>query len=130
MTNVIMMGPSQNFLNPVRLKRLATSGSTKFIPKITNFSICFLQFKNISSGQVKRYPGQRQAGPLFTMGQFYAGARSGQDPSLKCNEWTIIFNIKTHDGVLIFVLFFGSCMLYHETLSFGGLLLYSPSNLG
>jgi len=44
----------------------------KFPQKISNFSIFPLWVKKISSSHVKKYPGQRQVGLLFTTGQKYA----------------------------------------------------------
>jgi len=47
------------------------------------------QVKKISSGQVKKYPGQRQAGLLFTAGQKYV--RVGPGPIFK--RLTLLGNI-------------------------------------
>jgi len=54
----------------------------EFLLKISNFSFFSLGIKKISSGQVKKYLGQRRAGLLFTAGQKYAPVRSGQGSSL------------------------------------------------
>jgi len=42
--------------------------------------------KKISSGQVKKYHGQRWVGLLFTVGQKYARVGSGLGPSLLTTE--------------------------------------------
>jgi len=41
----------------------------KFPPKNVNFSIFTLWVKKISSGRVRKYPGWRRVGLLFTTGQ-------------------------------------------------------------
>jgi len=46
------------------------------------FSFLSLWIKKISSGQVKKYPGQRQFSLLFTLGQKYARVGLGPGPSL------------------------------------------------
>jgi len=58
------------------------SGIGKFPLKVPNFSILPFGSKKISSGWVKKYPGQRRIGVLFTAGQKYAQAGLGQGPSL------------------------------------------------
>jgi len=58
----------------------------KFLLKMSNFSIFFPSGKKIMLGQVKKYPGQRRVGLLFTAGQKYAQVRSGQGPSLVCDN--------------------------------------------
>jgi len=45
--------------------------------KMSKFSIFSLRFKKISLGWVKKYPGQRQVGLLFTASQKYARVGSG-----------------------------------------------------
>jgi len=50
----------------------------KVSPKNVKFFKFFLfRSKKISSGQVKKYPSQRQVCLLFTAGQNYAWVRSG-----------------------------------------------------
>jgi len=53
-------------------------GFGKFSLKMSNFSIFSLRVKKISLGWVKKYPGQRHVGLLFSAGQKYAwvGSRS------------------------------------------------------
>jgi len=41
----------------------------KISPKTSKISIFSLGVKKVSSGQVKKYPGQRQVGLLFIAGQ-------------------------------------------------------------
>jgi len=79
---LLVMGPVQNFLTGVGsgqffLARVGTGQPFivwvwiwKISPKNVNFFIFFsLPVKKIFSGQVKKYPGQRQVGLLFTAGQ-------------------------------------------------------------
>jgi len=54
-------------------------GFWKINPKNPKF---FPLDKNLSSDWVKKYPGQRRVGLLFTAGQTYAHVGSGQCPSL------------------------------------------------
>jgi len=50
----------------------------KISPKITIFQFFLPVIKKISSGRVKKYPGQRQVSLLFTARQKYARVGSGQ----------------------------------------------------
>jgi len=73
------MGPGQNFLTGVRPGQffVARVGSNqpsmvwvwKISPKCQIFQYFALRVKKISSGCVKKYPGQRRVGLLFTAGQ-------------------------------------------------------------
>jgi len=51
-------------------------GFGKFLLKLSNFAIFSLMIKKISSGWVKKYPGQRRVGLLFTAGQKYGWVRA------------------------------------------------------
>jgi len=72
------MGPGHFFVAPVGSSLVSHLYLWKFFPKkIAKFFNFFLfQVKKISSGQVKKYLGQRQAGPVFTAGQKYAWIKS------------------------------------------------------
>jgi len=48
------------------------SATSKYVKKFHKYLTFFNFFPKISSGQVKKYPGQRQVGPLFIAGQKYA----------------------------------------------------------
>jgi len=76
----VVMGPGQNFLTRVRVNFLVLGSDRvshlwfgfefgKFPQKMSNFSIFSLRVKKISSGHVRKYPGQRRVSLLFTGGQ-------------------------------------------------------------
>jgi len=81
----LVMGPGQKLLTWVRSGQFFCGSSgvgsgwvihlwfefkfRKLPLKISNFSIFSLRVKKISSGQVKKYPGRRRVGLLFTAGQ-------------------------------------------------------------
>jgi len=90
-----MMGLGQKFLTSAMIFFVSTVRSGwvshlrvgfefgKFHIKIKKISFFALQVKKISLGGVKKYPGQRQVGLLFTKGPKYARAKSGPISAVK-----------------------------------------------
>jgi len=79
------MGPGQYFLTWVGSGQLSLVRVLiwKIFPRKSQiFQFNPSRVKKISSGQVKKYSGQRQVSLLFTAGQKYAQVVSGQGPSL------------------------------------------------
>jgi len=102
----LVMGQGQNFWP--RLGRVThlwfRFGLRKFPLKITNFQFFSFGSKNISPGGVKKYPGQRWVGLLFTAGQKYAWAGSGQGPFLfQMIDFEHIFQVPTSWIVIVIV---------------------------
>jgi len=64
---------SIHWVGPGQVSHLCL-GLGKFPLKTSNFSIFILRFKKISSGWVKKYPGHRQFGLLFTAVQIKLGS--------------------------------------------------------
>jgi len=60
-------------------------GFGKFLLKIPNFSIFFILVKKMSLVRVKKYPGQRGVGLLYSPSQEYA--RVGSGPISSLNGW-------------------------------------------
>jgi len=75
-----MIGPGQKILTWVGLGQpsMAWGWGWKISPKNIKFLNFFpSRIKKISSGWVKKYPGQRRIGLLFTVDQKYARVGSG-----------------------------------------------------
>jgi len=66
------MGPGQKFLTRVGSGQPPLVWVWKIFPKNPSFLNFSLRVKEISSGLVKTYPGQRRVGLLFNTGQKFA----------------------------------------------------------
>jgi len=85
-------------------------GFGKFPLEITNFSIFSLRFKKISSGQVKKYLGQKWVGLLFTAGQKYA--RIGLGPFFSLGlSWRLRWAIQSRSQYWTVLLLFWTLVL-------------------
>jgi len=97
MVVIIVMGRDQNFLTwvrsifvaQVRLGKLSVVWVRKISPKNSKFCKFFhFGTKKITSGWVKKYPGQRRFGLLFL--RVNSMLRSSLGPSLGANYLTIL----------------------------------------